>query len=74
MINCMVEDDGIGRQQSTFIKASVLQPDKGSLDMKITQARIDILSKLKNSKAVIELSDLAHGMRVEVKLPLATNF
>lgn len=74
MINCIVEDDGIGRQQSTLVKTTLPIQEKNSLGMKITQARIDILNKLKNTKAVVELSDLAQGLRVEVKLPLATNF
>jgi hypothetical protein len=42
--------------------------------MRITQTRIDILNKIKNTKAAVELSDLAQGLRVEVKLPLDTNF
>ncbi len=74
MINCMVEDDGVGRQQSTLVKTTASIQAKSSLGMKITQARIDILNKIKNTKAVVELSDLAQGLRVEVKLPLATNF
>ena len=74
MINCIVEDDGVGRQHSASLKATTLAPEKSSLGMKITQARIDILNKIKNTKAVVELSDLAEGLRVEVKLPLATNF
>lgn len=74
MINCIVEDDGIGRRQSPNIKTTFPQQEKTSLGMKITQARIDILNKIKNTKAAVELFDLAQGMRVEVKLPLATNF
>ena len=74
MINCIVEDDGIGRKQSANIKMAVPQQEKSSLGVKITQSRIDILNKIKNSKAAVELSDLAQGLRVEVKLPLATDF
>ena len=74
MINCIVEDDGIGRKQSVNIKMAVPQQEKSSLGVKITQSRIDILNKIKNSKAAVELSDLAQGLRVEVKLPLATDF
>ena len=74
MINCIVEDDGIGRKQSANIKMAVPPQEKSSLGVKITQSRIDILNKVKNSKAAVELSDLAQGFRVEVKLPLATNF
>ncbi|MEO5892388.1 MAG: tetratricopeptide repeat protein [Ferruginibacter sp.] len=74
MINCIVEDDGIGRQQSTSIKTNTAREQNSSLGMKITQSRIDILNKLKNTKAAVNLIDLAQGMRVEVRLPLATNF
>jgi tetratricopeptide (TPR) repeat protein len=74
MINCIVEDDGIGRKQSAAIKTTTPKQEKTSLGMKITQSRIDILNKIKNTKAVVQLSDLAQGVRVEVKLPLATNY
>jgi tetratricopeptide (TPR) repeat protein len=74
MIKCIVEDDGIGRQQSAHVKTTTAQKEKNSVGMKITQARIDILNKIKNTKAAVELFDLAQGLRVEVKLPLATNF
>jgi tetratricopeptide (TPR) repeat protein len=66
MLNCIVEDDGLGRSQSNSSKEYAANK---SLGMKITKARIDILNKIKSSKAAIELSDLAEGMRVEVKLP-----
>ncbi len=72
MINCVVEDNGIGRKQSAAIKTAVPKQEKTSLGMKITQARIDILNKIKNSNAAVQLTDLAQGVRVEVKLPLAT--
>jgi len=74
MINCIVEDDGIGRKQSAAIKTAAPKQDKTSLGMKITQARIDILNKIKNSNAAVKLSDLEQGVRVEVKLPLATAY
>ena len=45
-----------------------------SLGMKITKARIDILNKLKKSKAALELFDLPQGLRVEIKLPLELSF
>jgi LytS/YehU family sensor histidine kinase len=72
MINCVVEDDGIGRklaaEKSDFAKS------KKSLGMKITKARIDILNKVKNATAAVQLYDLAQGTRVEVKLPLTLSF
>ncbi|MEP7106391.1 MAG: histidine kinase [Ferruginibacter sp.] len=73
MINCIVEDDGIGRQHWADIKTTLSKQEKTSLGMKITQSRIDILNKIKNTKAAVQLFDLAHGLRVEVRLPLANN-
>lgn len=68
MINCIVEDNGVGRKKTNADKG------KKSMGMKITKARIDILNKLKRSKAAIELFDLHEGLRVQVKLPLELNF
>jgi tetratricopeptide (TPR) repeat protein len=74
MINCIVEDNGIGRLQSAALASASEQPDKKSLGMKITTARIDIINRVKQSAAAIHLSDLQQGTRVEVKLPLELNF
>ncbi len=68
MLTCIVEDDGIGRAQSTAMKVET--KGKKSLGMKITKARIDILNRIKKCNAGVELIDLAHGMKVVVKLPL----
>ena len=74
MINCIVEDDGIGRKLAA-IQNEVSKPNqKQSLGMKITKARINILNKVKNSTADVQLFDLAQGTRVEVKLPLELSF
>lgn len=72
MINCVVEDDGIGRKLAA--EKPGITESKKSLGMKITKARIDILNKVKNATAVVQLFDLAQGTRVEVKLPLALSF
>jgi tetratricopeptide (TPR) repeat protein len=72
MINCVVEDDGIGRKLAA--EKPGITESKKSLGMKITKARIDILNKVKNATAGVQLFDLAHGTRVEVKLPLALSF
>lgn len=67
MINCMVEDDGVGRKQSALIKT---HQQNNSMGMKITEARIDILNKVENAAASVTITDLRQGVRVEVKLPL----
>jgi tetratricopeptide (TPR) repeat protein len=70
MLNCTVEDNGVGREAS----AADAQVTKKSLGMKITKARIDIINKLKRSNAGVNLTDLAEGTKVEVKLPLELSF
>lgn len=67
MINCMVEDDGVGREQSALIKTI---QQNNSLGMKITEARIDIMNRVENTAASVTITDLQQGVRVEVKLPL----
>ncbi|MEP7171001.1 MAG: histidine kinase, partial [Bacteroidota bacterium] len=74
MIECCVEDDGVGRVKSNASKPGYAQVEKKSLGMKITNARIDILNKIKKTKAGVELVDLAEGMKVIVRLPLELNF
>lgn len=69
MIRCIVEDNGVGRKQSV-----PSEQKKQSLGIKITKARIDILNRIKQSNAKVELSDLAEGTRVEVSLPLVVQF
>ncbi|HNP21566.1 MAG TPA: tetratricopeptide repeat protein [Panacibacter sp.] len=74
MITCTVEDNGIGRAKSSAAKSAYGSEERRSLGMKITNARIDILNKIKKSKAGIELTDLAEGLKVEVRLPLELAF
>ncbi len=74
MINCIVEDNGIGRFKAQEMKTRTPTHKGESLGMKITDARISILNKLKKSSASIHLADLAEGVRVEVKLPLELSF
>lgn len=74
MISCTVEDDGIGRKQSNVMKTEAPGNEKTSLGMKITQSRIDILNKRKNSHAAITVTDQEQGLHVEMRLPLSTKF
>ncbi|MBX2992414.1 MAG: tetratricopeptide repeat protein [Bacteroidetes bacterium] len=67
-INCIVEDNGVGRKGQSLVPEG---DKKQSYGIKITKARIDILNQIKQADATVELSDLAEGTRVEVKLPLA---
>ena len=70
MLNCIVEDNGIGRAASS----KEVQTGKKSLGMKITMTRIEILNKQKRSNAAINLTDLEQGTKVEIKLPLELSF
>lgn len=70
MIVCTVEDNGIGRKQAALLAT---EPAKESLGMKITNARIDIINRMKQAKATMNLFDLPEGTRVELKLPLVVN-
>lgn len=74
MINCIVEDNGIGRIRSEAESTAIQKEEKKSLGMKITKARIDILNRIKKTNAGVELIDLDEGMRVELKLPLELSF
>ena len=69
MLHCLIDDDGIGRREATRTNSA-----NQSLGMKITKARLDMLNKVKKSKAAIELSDLAEGMSVQVNLPIELSF
>jgi LytS/YehU family sensor histidine kinase len=74
MIICTVEDNGVGRQKAMEMKEKTAAHQGESLGMKITNARIDIINKIKKAKASVSLIDLSEGMRVEVKLPLVLAF
>jgi LytS/YehU family sensor histidine kinase len=63
LLNCMLEDDGVGRNQN------VSNNGHKSYGMQITQTRIDLLNKMHNSHGGIKLTDLQPGLRVEVKIP-----
>jgi tetratricopeptide (TPR) repeat protein len=72
MINCAVEDNGLGRNHLMQYEPNGIS--KKSLGMKITRSRIDILNQPGKTRGAVELLDLAKGMRVEIKFPLALNF
>ena len=73
MLNCVVEDNGVGRQQAAKTGEDT-NTQKKSLGMKITRERIDVINQSKNANASITLHDLAEGLRAELRLPLQTAF
>ena len=70
MILCTVEDNGPG------LNHAGAKPNNGhrSLGVRITGSRIDILNKIRQKQASIAITDLAQGMKVEVKLPLELRY
>ncbi len=73
MLICTVEDNGIGRE-SAKAKEEGKSNERKSLGFKITNARIDIINRLKNTNAAITLFDLSEGTKAEVRLPLELSF
>ena len=63
MLNCIIEDDGIGRKTKE-------KSNYKSYGMSITKERLAILNNIKNTNAQVNLIDLDKGTKVEVKLPL----
>ena len=70
---CIIDDDGIGRQQKTAIGMA----EKKSLGVEITQQRIDRLMQTTRQHASVVIEDkkengLALGTRVVITLPIQT--
>ncbi|MEM9919225.1 MAG: histidine kinase [Bacteroidota bacterium] len=73
LMECIVEDDGVGRQKAKALqKESVL--DRTSWGIHITQERIDALKRTKGTKInIIDLKDangLATGTRIIIRCPI----
>jgi sensor histidine kinase YesM len=75
LYECIVEDDGIGREKSRMIKENQLI-NQLSWGLTITQERIETIEKIKGSQLITE--DLYHpdhepaGTRITVILPIHT--
>jgi ligand-binding sensor domain-containing protein/HAMP domain-containing protein len=75
-LHCIVQDNGIGRQRATEIKANRSAGSKKSVGMRITQDRIEMINKLYDLNARVEITDLkneageAAGTRVELVIPV----
>ena len=74
MINCIVEDNGLGQKRASALGSEQNHSEKKSMGVKITKSRIDIINKIKKTSGSVELADLTEGMRVEVRLPLELSF
>ncbi|RKE94952.1 tetratricopeptide repeat-containing sensor histidine kinase [Ichthyenterobacterium magnum] len=67
MIICSVDDNGIGRHNSSSNKTPSNQKSMG---MTITKSRIDIINKVKKTKGSVRIIDKSQGTRIEVTLPI----
>lgn len=63
MLQCVVQDNGVGRS------AKAANANSKSYGMKISRDRVNLLNKLKNTNAGVHIVDLEKGTRVEVTLP-----
>ncbi len=76
-LKCTVEDNGVGRQRATALKAA-MRPKHKSMGMAITSERLEILNNMNNSglrQTVTDLTDekgQASGTRVELFIPLSS--
>ncbi len=75
-LQCVIEDNGIGRAKAAEIKAQKPTNHKRSMGMQITQDRIEIINKLYNMNASVHVHDLtdaegnAKGTKVELNIPV----
>ena len=73
---CTIEDNGIGRKKAAELKEQKQMNHKRSMGMQITQDRIEIINKLYNMNASINIYDMedeqgnARGTKVELKIPV----
>ena len=73
---CTIEDNGIGRKKASELKAQKQVNHKRSMGMQITQDRIEIINKLYNMNASINIYDMedelgnAKGTKVELIIPV----
>ncbi len=74
-LKCVIEDDGIGREQAQRLK-SKNSVRKKSMGMRITSDRIELINRLYDTHTSVRVIDLkdeagkAAGTRVELDIPL----
>ena len=75
-LQCVIEDNGIGRKKAAEIKEQKQTNHKRSMGMQITQDRIEIINKLYNMNASVNVDDMedekgnAKGTRVKLTIPV----
>ncbi|MEM7103571.1 MAG: histidine kinase [Bacteroidota bacterium] len=76
MLNCIIDDNGIGRQKAQELKSKNQRKDKKSMGMTITKNRIAMINKLYDTNTSIKIFDkkdkkgIASGTRVELNIPI----
>jgi ligand-binding sensor domain-containing protein/putative methionine-R-sulfoxide reductase with GAF domain len=73
-LKCVIEDDGVGRKRAQELK-NKLQSSHKSVGLKVTEERLEVISKMNMMKASIKTIDLmkdgnAAGTRVEILFPV----
>jgi sensor histidine kinase YesM len=74
-IICIIEDNGIGREQAEAMKAGRIM-NKTSLGIKVTKDRLSMLRHNTENEGYVEIIDLkdekgnATGTRVEIRIPV----
>ena len=74
MIEYIVEDNGIGREQSAKLKLAMKGPARKSFGIRVIQSRINMINESRDNKARVELTDLEEGTRVSIKIPYESEF
>ncbi|MBX2925656.1 MAG: histidine kinase [Chitinophagaceae bacterium] len=75
LLQCIIEDDGIGREKAKALKSKSAS-NKKSLGMKLTENRLGLLSTHLSSEAMVEIEDLqdengkAKGTKVILNIPV----
>jgi sensor histidine kinase YesM len=75
MLQCIIEDNGIGREKAKEMKSKSANTNK-SLGMKLTEERISMLNQYTSLNASIQIIDLANdtgepaGTKVILTIPI----
>jgi tetratricopeptide (TPR) repeat protein len=69
LLHCTIEDNGIGRKKAMEISSKSVT-DRGSVGIKITKERLQIINQRKKANGEIAFTDLPEGLRVEIQVPV----
>lgn len=75
VLNCQIEDNGIGREKAALLRSKSSMKKK-SMGMQITKDRLDTINKMYHSDAEVKIEDLytrkgvASGTKVWIRIPL----